>query len=57
MQLARGTAEHASPGGLEVRRTIADQHGRPLIGTVFRIADEQAELRYADSQAILPAEG
>ncbi|MEV7182178.1 GntR family transcriptional regulator [Kitasatospora sp. NPDC093679] len=57
VQLARGTAEHASPGGLEVRRTIADQHGRPLIGTVFRIADEQAELRYADSQAILPAEG
>ncbi|MEV6208458.1 GntR family transcriptional regulator [Kitasatospora sp. NPDC051914] len=56
VQLARGTAEHAAPDGLEVRRTIADQHGRPLIGTAFRIADESAELRYADSQAILPGD-
>ncbi|PBC71253.1 DNA-binding GntR family transcriptional regulator [Streptomyces sp. TLI_235] len=56
VQLARDAAEDDPPGGLEVRRTIADQHGRTLIGTVFRIADEQAELRYADSQALLPGD-
>jgi hypothetical protein len=42
--------------GLAVRRTITDQHGRALIGTAFRISDEGAELRYADSQAILPGD-
>ncbi|GJF31564.1 hypothetical protein KNE206_42640 [Kitasatospora sp. NE20-6] len=56
VHLARAAGPRTPPARLEVRRTVADQHGRPLVGTVFRIGDEDVELRYADSQAILAGE-
>ncbi|MFD9128057.1 GntR family transcriptional regulator [Kitasatospora sp. NPDC059571] len=57
VQLVRTPGPGGGPGGgLEVRRTVTDQHGRALVATVFRISDESAELRYADSEAILPAD-